>query len=70
MNLKIHILLEIQKGTGSTDFGLVVEISRNKRICSYFRTGMNNAAKVLKQYKEGDIIEAKIISIDDEKKKH
>ena len=28
----------------------------------------NNAAKVLKDYKEGDTVEAKIISIDDEKK--
>ena len=50
------------------DFGLVVEISRNKGFVHISELAWNNAAKVLKQYKEGDIIEAKIISIDDEKK--
>ena len=50
------------------DFGLVVEISKNKGFVHISELAWNNAAKVLKQYKEGDIIEAKIISIDDEKK--
>ena len=50
------------------DFGLVVEISRNKGFIHISELAWNNAAKVLKDYKEGDTVEAKIISIDDEKK--
>ena len=50
------------------DFGLVVEISRNKGFIHISELAWNNAAKVLRDYKEGDTVEAKIISIDDEKK--
>ena len=50
------------------DFGLVVEISRNKGFIHISELAWNNAAKVLREYKEGDTVEAKIISIDDEKK--
>ena len=65
-----HIVGDTVKGTVKEvlDFGLVVEISRNKGFVYISELAWNNAAKVLKQYKEGDIIEAKIISIDDEKK--
>ena len=65
-----HIVGDTVKGTVKEvlDFGLVVEISRNKGFVHISELAWNNAAKVLKQYKEGDIIEAKIISIDDEKK--
>lgn len=65
-----HTVGDTVKGTVKEvlDFGLVVEISRNKGFVHISELAWNNAAKVLKQYKEGDIIEAKIISIDDEKK--
>ena len=65
-----HTVVDTVKGTVKEvlDFGLVVEISRNKGFVHISELAWNNAAKVLKQYKEGDIIEAKIISIDDEKK--
>ena len=65
-----HIVGDTVKGTVKEvlDFGLVVEISKNKGFVHISELAWNNAAKVLKQYKEGDIIEAKIISIDDEKK--
>ncbi len=65
-----HSVGDTVKGTVKEvlDFGLVVEISRNKGFVHISELAWNNAAKVLKQYKEGDIIEAKIISIDDEKK--
>ena len=65
-----HTVGDTVKGTVKEvlDFGLVVEISRNKGFVHISELVWNNAAKVLKQYKEGDIIEAKIISIDDEKK--
>lgn len=65
-----HTAGDTVKGTVKEvlDFGLVVEISRNKGFVHISELAWNNAAKVLKQYKEGDIIEAKIISIDDEKK--
>ena len=65
-----HAVGDTVKGTVKEvlDFGLVVEISRNKGFVHISELAWNNAAKVLKQYKEGDIIEAKIISIDDEKK--
>ena len=65
-----HAIGDTVKGTVKEvlDFGLVVEISRNKGFVHISELAWNNAAKVLKQYKEGDIIEAKIISIDDEKK--
>jgi len=66
-----HTVGDTVKGTVKEvlDFGLVVEISRNKGFVHISELAWNNAAKVLKQYKEGDIIEAKIISIDDEKSK-
>ena len=65
-----HTVGDIVKGTVKEvlDFGLVVEISRNKGFVHISELAWNNAAKVLKEYKEGDVIEAKIISIDDEKK--
>ena len=65
-----HTVGDTVKGTVKEvlHFGLVVEISRNKGFVHISELAWNNAAKVLKQYKEGDIIEAKIISIDDEKK--
>ena len=65
-----HTVGDTVKGTVKEvlNFGLVVEISRNKGFVHISELAWNNAAKVLKQYKEGDIIEAKIISIDDEKK--
>ena len=65
-----HTVGDTVKGTVKEvlDFGLVVEISRNKGFVHISELAWNNAAKVLKQYKEGDIIEAKIISLDDEKK--
>ena len=65
-----HTVGDTVKGTVKEvlDFGLVVEISRNKGFVHISELAWNNAAKVLKEYKEGDAIEAKIISIDDEKK--
>ena len=65
-----HTVGDTVKGTVKEvlDFGLVVEISRNKGFVHISELAWNNAAKVLKEYKEGDVIEAKIISIDDEKK--
>ena len=65
-----HTAGDTVKGTVKEvlDFGLVVEISRNKGFVHISELAWNNAAKVLKEYKEGDAIEAKIISIDDEKK--
>lgn len=65
-----HTVGDIVKGTVKEvlDFGLVVEISRNKGFVHISELAWNNAAKVLKEYKESDVIEAKIISIDDEKK--
>ena len=65
-----HAVGDTVKGTVKEvlDFGLVVEISRNKGFVHISELAWNNAAKVLKEYKEGDVIEAKIISIDDEKK--
>ena len=65
-----HNVGDIVKGTVKEvlDFGLVVEISRNKGFVHISELAWNNAAKVLKEYKESDVIEAKIISIDDEKK--
>ena len=57
-----HTVGDTVKGTVKEvlDFGLVVEISRNKGFVHISELAWNNAAKVLKQYKEGDI--------DDEKK--
>ena len=65
-----HIVGDTVKGTVKEvlDFGLVVEISRNKGFVHISELAWNNAAKVLKEFKEGDVIEAKIINIDDEKK--
>ena len=53
-----HTVGDTVKGTVKEvlDFGLVVEISRNKGFVHISELAWNNAAKVLKQYKEGDII--------------
>jgi len=65
-----HNVGDVIKGTVKEilDFGLVVDLSRNKGFVHISELAWNNAAKVLKEFKEGDVIEAKIINIDDEKK--
>ena len=50
------------------DFGLVVEIQKNKGFIHISELAWNNSAKEIKKYKTGDSLEAKIINLEEDKK--
>ena len=50
------------------DFGLVVEVQKNKGFIHISELAWNNSAKEIKKYKTGDKLEAKIINLEEEKK--